>query len=296
MKKVRVFTAFLMLFIILIVLSVRLISAETDSTEFNMTNSTDSIIQEISVTNFFPVEFKIGDIQFYIQVKNDGNETLDEINAFIMGKGYSTYNVIPIKSLEPGSKDYLFVSGRFGEPGSINLTIKIIGGLSGTIYQNVNVVDPNNTTQNEINNLKAQQEKTNLLNNLSIELNKIRENLSILEDDISLKKEDNYDVSRIDLNDLKDYIKNSQTNILEGNVDEAEVNINFAKTEYVYQKSKLENAKKVSILSRIKENAVLFSAIAGAIIMLFTLYELLKKKGEVVVHATTKIVRKKKKK
>ena len=46
------------------------------------------------------------------------------------------------------------------------------------------------------------------------------------------------------------------------------------------------NLKKLSAIKRFKENIILFSSIAGAIITFFALYELLKKKSK---EATTRI-------
>jgi hypothetical protein len=257
-------------------------------------NETDNItISSIEITNFYPSDFKIGDVQFNIQIKNNNNETINDVIAFITGSGYSTYDVVPIASLEPGNKDYIFVSGHFRDSGNLILSIKIFGEI---FYKNVSVADPTNTTQKELEDLKKQQEKTNLLNNLSIELKAVKQNLTNLEDEISRKKEDNYDVSVINLNDLKDYIKSAQTNIFEGNANEARINLNLAIDEYAYQKNRLDNAKTISIWSIIRENAVFFTAIAGAIVMFFTLYELLKRKSTSVMHATTKIIKKRKKK
>ena len=65
--------------------------------------------------------------------------------------------------------------------------------------------------------------------------------------------------------------------------------------EYETQKNKLDNVKPKSIINRIRENALIFSTIAGALITFFTLYELLKRKSENVVTATSKVIIKKNK-
>ena len=257
----------------------------------NFTDATNVSLSTVEIINFFPKEFKIGDAQFNIQVKNNKNETIHDSGAFVTGNGYSTYEVVSIESLDAGSKDYIFIYGNFKEPGNLTLSIKILGE---TFYQNVSIIDLNNASQKELDDLKKQQEKTNLLNNLSSELKDIKQNFTSLEDQINEKKDNNYDVSKVNLNDLKGYIGNAQINILEGNADEARINIDLAVDEYAYQKSRLDSAKKSSILARLKENAVLFSAIAGAVIMFFTLYELLKRKSEGIVNVTSRIVKKKK--
>ena len=87
--------------------------------------SNETIIEDITITNFIPKEFKLGDGQFSIQVQNNKNETLDYIIAIVSGKGFSTYETIPIDVLDSGDKSYIIISGNFKEAGNINLTIKI---------------------------------------------------------------------------------------------------------------------------------------------------------------------------
>lgn len=275
------------------IVSAILLFGNAGAQENETDNSTNIPVPLIEITKFYPDEFKTGDVQFNIQVRNNNNETAYDISAFVTGSGYSTYDIVSIASLEPGDKDYIFVSGHFRDSGNLTLSIKISGEI---FYQNVSVANPTNTTQKELEDLKEQQEKTNLLNNLSVELKAVKQNLTNLEDEISEKKENNYDVSMVNLNDLKDYVKSAQTNIFEGDANEARINLNLAIDEYAYQKNRLDNTKTISIWSIMKENAVFFTAIAGAIVMFFTLYELLKRKSTGVVHATSRIIKKRKKK
>mgnify|MGYP001618214243 FL=1 len=115
-----------------------------------------------------------------------------------------------------------------------------------------------------------------------MELNNLKENFSALEDELILKKED-YDVSIVNLNDLNTYIKNTQISILVKDVDGAKLNLDLALDEYKTQKNKLDNASEISWVKKAKENALIFSTIAGAIITLFALSELLKRKQENIV-------------
>jgi len=81
------------------------------TTEFvNLSNL--SIMRDIEITKFFPKEVKLGDVQFNIQIKNNLDETLENVFAIVSGKGFSTYDVVPIDSLEPFGKDYIFVNGN----------------------------------------------------------------------------------------------------------------------------------------------------------------------------------------
>ena len=234
--------------------------------------------ENISITKFIPTEFKVGDVQFNIQVQNNENNSIENIFAIVTGNGFSTYDVIPIEILAPEDKDYIFIIGNFKNPGEINLSIKINNKI---FYQKVSVIGENNTELEDL--IKKQEETNKILNNLSIELSILKENYSNLENEIADKKENNYDVSKINLDDLKRYLRNAEASILGKDVENAQINIDLAEEEFSYQKSKINNLKKIPLLSRIKENSVLFTAIAGALIMIFTLYELLKNKSEKLV-------------
>lgn len=153
--------------------------------------------------------------------------------------------------------------------------------MQKTFYQNVTVIDPNAIDESAQERLN--REKIEMLNSLSVQLSGLEKNYTLLESEILTKKNENYDVSQINLGDLKSYIRNTESNALSGNVDSAKVNFQLALEEYNYQKNKLENAPAISSVDVIKSYALIFTTLAGAFIMIFTLYELLKKKSERVV-------------
>ncbi|MEK6827360.1 MAG: hypothetical protein AABX99_02640 [Nanoarchaeota archaeon] len=70
--------------------------------------------------------------------------------------------------------------------------------------------------------------------------------------------------------------------------------MNLAGEEYLAQKNRLDNAGKLPLINIIKNNVVLFSTFAGAILTFFALYELFKKKKEDITKISEKIVEKKK--
>lgn len=284
--------AFITLFIILIssVVAEDIILPVETQDLVNETNSTLDLpqIEDISLKNFIPKEFKLGDAQFSIQIQNNKNETLTNVMAFVSGKGFSTYDIAPIETLDPGEKGYLLVNGNFKESGLIPLAIKI---NQNTIYQNVTVLGE---TQKDIERaeqlLKEQEAKKKTLADLSSSLETLKQNFSSLESTLSQKEKDGYDIKGIKLDDLRDYIKDAQAGIFGEHVEDARININLAAEEYESLESKIPNLQKISIVTKFKDNAVIFSSIAGAIITFFALYELLKKKSSsVTTTVTTKI-------
>jgi len=233
---------------------------------------------EISMNNFIPKEFIVGDNQFNIQVQNKKVEEINNVVASISGKGFSTYDVIPINSLGPNEKGYILVTSNFKEAGKISLTIRI---GSETFYQDVTVTNP--ADEQKVEDLKiAEEEKAALLANISEKLDTLKSDYTLLENDYS-SKERKYDLSDVNLKDLKNYIRGLESNLIVKDVVSAQVNLKLATEEYNYQKEKLDNAKELPKLSKMKDNALIFSTIAGALIMIFTVYELLKKKSENII-------------
>jgi hypothetical protein len=270
------------------------VNQTSDNTTINQTsveNVSTPIVPNIALTNFMPQETKIGDIQFNLQIQNNENTTINNTSAFVTGEGFSTYNIVPVDSLAPGDKSYIFIMGNLKEAGNITLTIQI---NDETFYQNITVIDPNASSQNQqqLDNIQQAQETEQQIKNISNQLDILKQNYSSLETELNTKQADNYDVSSVSLSDLKSDITKAQTGILSGDVVTANVNLELAYEEYSTQRSNLDNAKKVSFMSMVKNNVVLFSTFAGAIITFFALFELLKKKkdniGEIVSKKITK--------
>ena len=107
---------------------------------------------------------------------------------------------------------------------------------------------------------------------------------------LAQKEKENYDVKSVSLVDLKKYIRETQASILGGHLEDARVNFGLATEESNALEEKIASLKKVSFIKRFKDQVIIFSSIAGAIITLFALYELLKKKGkEAATSAATTI-------
>lgn len=259
----------------------------------NQTISNSSVISavpDLALINFMPKEVKLGDVQFNLQVQNNKNETVNNTFAFVTANGFSTYNVVPISSLAPGEKDYIFVYGNLKQSGNITLSVMI----NNEIFQeNISVINPAESNQQKLDNLQKEQEIEAQIKNISDSLNGLKENFSALQTKFSDKQSGNYDVSLVNLNLLSSYIHNIQADIITRNVNDANINLNLAYDEYSTQKTNLDNAKKLPFLSVLKNNAVLFSTFAGAILTFFALFELLKKKKNDITEISKKIVEKK---
>ncbi len=257
--------------------------------DVNISNSSngyyrDSGSRNVEIRNFIPKEFKSGDVQFNIQIYNKQNNSLSNVIAFVTGEGYSTYDVFPIENLGSGEKDYVFVNGNFKKTGNITLTIWIEGDI---FYQDVRVISDSDLDEKQ----KAEEQRKEILLNLSDTLGDLEQNYNALEDELSSKSDNNYDVSRINLDDLKRILRDTQLNILTENIGEARINLNLAQQEYNDQKNNLGRTSKIPFIQRTKDYAVLFSAIAGALIMFFTLSEMLRRRGESVFSTVGRIVK-----
>jgi hypothetical protein len=284
----------LVLLLFAIVFSLACINAQendTSSTAENQTAENMSAMQEIVLNDLMPKEVQLGDVEFTLQIRNTENETVKNIFAFISGDGISSYNVIPVDSLPAGEEGVIFVFGNAKKAGNISVTIRI---NDETFYQNITVIDPNNETEQKLEEVRKAQEKEQQIQNISDNLNRIKARLIDLEDELAQKKDDGYDVSQITLDYLQSYIRKIQADILTGDVGDATINLNLADQEYSTIKDSLDYARKVPFINKLKDYALIFSTIAGSIITFFALYELLKKKRENISDVITKKMVKKK--
>ncbi|MEN9625808.1 MAG: hypothetical protein RL557_136 [archaeon] len=271
------------IFIISIFLLFLTVSAQVNtSAEENASLNQTVELQDIEILKFFPKEVKTGDVAFNIQVKNNLDATFENVYAFISGSGFATYEVIPIETLGPFERDYIFVNGNLKESGSINLTIRIGKYI---FYQQLYVFDIEKESENTEEEKKLEQ-----LKELSMKLEDLKKNYTELELVISEKEDRDFDVTDINLEDLKKYIRSTESSILSQEVGEAAINLQLSIEEYKYQKEKVDIAKIIPFSTRIKENALIFSAIFGAILAFFALSELLKTKSQRAYENVTGLV------
>ena len=251
----------------------------------NITNTSQTQITDLRLVHVVPNEFKTGDVQFNLQIQNNGTTELKDIGAFITGKGFSTYEIVPIDSLKPNEKSYILVMGNVKEAGIIELAIKISDkALDKVFNRNITVIDTASVEDKEkLAALeKKEVEKKALVSGLLVQLNDLKANFTMLEKELETKKDENYDVSSVNLDDLKKLVRDAEAALIKGDSEQGEVSFTLALDEYKNQKIKIEEAKKIkkSFTQILRENALLISTFAGSLIALFTLIEILKKKKE----------------
>jgi len=294
----------------LILVSLFTVIVEADDTLSNLTNSNTSVISTLDTNETLPLnetelpanqtnnetqgpftdyemvailprEFKVGETTLNIQIKNTGTTVLNNLMAFVSGKGFASYDVTPIDLLRPGEKSYIVVSGTFEKEGNVTLTIWV---QDKSFYYNVTVMDPDALArEQQLNQLEYAQERARAsIAVISAQLADLINNYTQLENDLERKRSSSYDVSNVNLEDLKKFVRNTQSSLVRGDAQEANASFTVTLNEYNDQKSKLDKAPfvKKTLLMKIKDQAVLISTLSGAVIASFTLYELLKKKKD----------------
>ena len=281
MRKNLFIVNFYLILILLLLLILTLVYAQDPNNLNESGNQTDLEVSEIEITKFFPKEVKLGEVQFNIQIKNNKNEIFENVFAIVRGAGFSTYDVTPIEKLGPYEKDYIFVNGKLENSGEINLSITIGKNI---FYQKITVIDVGEKQQQNEKE-KESQRFVDILQELEI----LKENYTELEVEISEKKEDNYDLSGVNLEDLKEYLRDIESNAFRKDLQGAEISLSLAKEEYFYQKNKVDNSRVIPLIQRLKENAVVISAILGAILAFIAVSEILKKKGQSTYHTIRRV-------
>lgn len=276
--------------------------AEPENITNEVTNETSDVVVDeamqvqkssFEIFNITPLETIVGDVTFEIQVKNTGNTELKHLVPVLVARGFATYDTIPVASLGAGEVGAAYVVGEFGEGGNIVLTAKINEKL---FQQMVKVKVPDEETSKAL-----EEEKAALLQAQSEKLKGLEANYDSLLDEIQEKK-GKYDLSDVKTESLKAYLRTAESDIATGEAGKAKVSLILAANEYADQKLLLDAAKKKPFINKIKDNIILISSIAGAVITIFAFYELLKKKKnevyqkikEVKVDKDTRIIVEKK--
>ncbi len=243
----------------------------TESTEMtNQTNATEEQQEDVVdfVITLTPTEVKQGDVILTVHVENNGTVALSNLIPLVTGQGFSSYDVVPIVEVAPGETAVSYVLGHFTDAGSIVFTIKINGKAA---TQTVLVAG---TSQSD-EELEALKEEA--LQTLSVQLEDLENRYVLLEEEVEQKKK-NYLLPEMDIGGLKEDIRNAQSRILAGDVEEANISIILALTEYGVQKNKIDSAQKKSFFDKIQDNIFLISTLAGAILTLFAFFEFVKRK------------------
>lgn len=236
----------------------------------------EPVIVDFDLINVTPDEAQKGDVLLKIVIKNTGNTLLSNSVPVVVGRGFSTYDTVPLTELKPGKKGDIFVSGTFAEAGDILLTVKLNDHI---FYDRIHIssAEPDAAALE-----RAAKIREALLKNLTAEIQALKTSYDELEQEVRSKKK-GYDLSEVKLDELKKYLLNAEAAAAGGEIEKVRPSLVQAQGEYADQRQRLDAAQKKPFLSIIRDNIVVVSAIIGGILTIFTGYEFFKKKQQVVV-------------
>lgn len=229
-------------------------------------------VTDYAMTKFAPTSVDKGDVLFNVEINNTGTVALENLVPVIVARGFSTYDSIPIQKLEPGEKDTAIISGAISSEGNILVTVKVGNKV---FYQTITVQATK--PADETNKVDTETKLA-----LTQELADVKAQYLALEKELSEKSE-KYDTGTVNLDSLKNYVMEAQTNLYSDDLIKANVTLLNAKTELDDQKNKLENSQKKPFLDKLKDNILIISAIAGALLTIFSFYEILRQKQKNIV-------------
>ncbi len=250
-------------------------------TNNSLDTSSLQLQENISLLKVFPDFIKLGDAQINLQIENAGNTTFKNLEAVVTAAGFSTYEINTIDTLQQKEKGYFIVSGEFKKTGNLPLKIKIKDFI---FYSNITVYDPFYVAIDIEKEKQKEEEKKKKLDELQSKIALLQTNFSQLEQQFDQKKNNDFDVSSISLQDLKTYIRNTQASLAVQDEKESNVNYVLAENEFAYQKGKIESAQEIkkSFKQTMIDNAILISTIVGGLVALITLVEILRRQKEKV--------------
>lgn len=238
---------------------------------------------QLLVVKVVPELLRTGDVQFSILFVNNGTAPFYTSTVGLVYPGFASYSVSVLDELAPGAKGFVLVSGKFEEAGTGNLTVQV--GSASFLFP----IHIRPALVGIVNSAKVLQEQ---LEAVSLELDEVKKRYALLEQERTTKVKERYAVSSILLDDAKDYLRDAEAALIRQEPLEARVALALVEDELALRSLQLSVVEKKSFLDTLKENAVLFSTLGGALVMFFTLYELLKKKSvgavETVKHMVVK--------
>jgi len=262
--------------LMMVFLSIAMIHAESSAE-----NSTGNF----TIFDFSPKEVLTGDVQFSIAIENNKSDPPEESSIIVSGKGFSMDDVVLISFF--GNKSIVFVYGKAKETGNIALTINING------KEYLQDIVSFNATGEKKEELIAIQEKENLIENLSVQLDKLSRDLNEIEKRTDKKRDEDYDVSPVDIEHLKNYIIEIQESLFNKETEGVEDKIKEAYQEYSVLEENLKSVKKVSFTDKAKDYAKIILIISATVLIVFLFYELAEKRGKRIKELIERRIKKK---
>ena len=227
-----------------------------------------------------PGDVKIGDAQLNILIRNTGNQNLTNLNAVITGDGLSVYNEEPISSLSPTDSKYLLVWINTKKSGKIQLSIRI---QDKVFTASLNVVDSEQTAQakKDAEDLAAKKRK---IRETQSDISNLSDIYEAFQKDYYIKESKGYDMTIININDAKGYLRNAQSSLAKDDIIDSSANVVLLRAELSDLREKLVAAqpKPRTWKDVLKENIPILSGVFGILVGGIAVYEKLKRKAEKV--------------
>jgi len=237
-------------------------------------------VWSFEMAKVIPGDVKIGDSQINIQIKNTGNQNLTNLNAVITGDGVSVYTQESIARLSPTDSKYILAWINTKKSGKIPLSIRI---QDKVFTASLNVVDSEETAQakRDAEELAAKRRK---IREIQSDISNLSDIYEAFQKDYYIKESKGYDMTSININDAKSYLRNSQSALAKDDLTDASANVVLLRAELADLREKLVSAqpKPRTWKDILKENIPLLSGIFGILVGGIAVYEKLKRKAEKV--------------
>ena len=204
----------------------------------------------INITSYFPRTLAQGDQDITFLIRNQGQTSLMDVKAKVLGPGLQHVSSTTIDELGAGEEDSITVKIKILQEGTLSGTVKIAGTNYPVEFRVAEAVKYN------------KEELQQLFDQLKT---KLQEQEAIYAD----KKAQGYGVSEAydGIKSIKEQLRGAQEKILTEKLAEAKVSLDLISSAIDEMKTSLQLAKKQeqTILMWLKENALAITAIVAAI-------------------------------
>jgi hypothetical protein len=222
----------------------------------------------LEVQKVVPKNLTIGENQVNVLVKSLFGEAIADITADISGFGLKTVKAIPVVSIAPGDKDYVFLTVNATQPGEHDAIIRVRATVGGEEVK-VEFIDAISVQATA----SAPRNRTALAESIAEQ----RRMLKALELDYAEKKADGYQLLDIEdtIKETKGMLLKAQTALTNDDVAMADEHLAAVRFNMDDISTNLENAikPKRSIADFMKENVFWISAMITATLGAFALFE-----------------------
>ncbi|MEM4336468.1 MAG: hypothetical protein QXG86_00490 [Candidatus Woesearchaeota archaeon] len=229
--------------------------------------SAELIIEKIS-----PTTFKEGTSQVNVFIKNNGSITVNYLNVTLIGAGIVESYAESKDPVEPEELSIVPVIVDIKGEGQKDVIVKASWPIDGKTYNTIYLTRINIIAENK-SKPEAEINATEIINKFNLYKEKLRE----YELEYSRKKSEGYLVSEV-----YDSIKNARNHVSGIQLDIEEKKFSSAKSKLLLLELSLEEIdyglknslkQKITLGERLRQNALLISALVAAIAGIIGLYE-----------------------